>query len=112
MLAAGKPTSGGATKHQRQADQPASAGLPSLASAGLLVPALVLVPVLVLVLEKELLTGLAMRMADDPINQVKKMIKDLKKMIVKLMEETNEEGDEQRLCDGELVVVYYCTSVD
>ena len=65
--------------------------------AGLLVPALVLVPVLVLVLEKDLLTGLAMRMADDPFNQVKKMIKDLKKIIVKLMEETNEEGEELKI---------------
>merc|ERR1719164_362960 len=45
------------------------------------------------------LSALAMRVADDPFKKVKKMIKDL---IVKLMEEANEEAEHKGWCDTEL----------
>ena len=46
-----------------------------------------------------MLSALAMRVADDPFKKVKKMIKDL---IVKLMEEANEEAEQKGFCDAEL----------
>merc|ERR1719310_1452473 len=45
------------------------------------------------------LSLVAARAADDPFKKVKKMIKDL---IVKLMEEANEEADKKGFCDAEL----------
>merc|ERR1719291_920392 len=45
------------------------------------------------------LSALAVRVAEDPFSKVKKMIKDL---IVKLMEEANEEAEHKGWCDTEL----------
>merc|ERR1719160_1164864 len=45
------------------------------------------------------LSLIAARAAEDPFKKVKKMIKDL---IVKLMEEANEEADKKAFCDTEL----------
>merc|ERR1711907_537408 len=50
-------------------------------------------------LNSRVLSALAMRVADDPFKKVKKMIKDL---IVKLMEEANEEAEHKGWCDTEL----------
>merc|ERR1712079_808515 len=45
------------------------------------------------------LSTLAVRVADDPFKKVKKMIKDL---LVRLMEEANEEAEHKGWCDTEL----------
>merc|ERR1711876_43530 len=45
------------------------------------------------------LSALAVRVADDPFSRSKKMIKDL---IVRLMEEANEEAEHKGWCDTEL----------
>merc|ERR1719243_420386 len=50
-------------------------------------------------LNSRVLSALAVRVADDPFKKVKKMIKDL---IVKLMEEANEEAEHKGWCDTEL----------
>merc|ERR1712174_28508 len=50
-------------------------------------------------LNSRVLTALAVRVQDDPFRKVKKMIKDL---IVKLMEEANEEAEHKGWCDTEL----------
>merc|ERR1719345_652359 len=50
-------------------------------------------------INSRVLSALAMRVSDDPFNKVKKMIKDL---IVKLMEEANEEVEQKGFCDTEL----------
>merc|ERR1712228_841863 len=50
-------------------------------------------------LGSRVLSTLAMRVADDPFQKVKKMIKDL---IVRLMEEANEEAEHKGWCDTEL----------
>merc|ERR1719235_1033745 len=50
-------------------------------------------------LNSRMLSALAVRVADDPFSKVKKMIKDL---IVKLMEEANEEAEHKGWCDTEL----------
>merc|ERR1719271_1664798 len=50
-------------------------------------------------INSRVLSALAMRVADDPFKKVKKMIKDL---IVKLMEEANEEAEHKGFCDKEL----------
>merc|ERR1719409_1556043 len=50
-------------------------------------------------INSRVLSALAMRVADDPFKKVKKMIKDL---IVKLMEEANEEAEHKGFCDTEL----------
>jgi len=50
-------------------------------------------------LNSRVLSALAVRVADDPFKKVKKMIKDL---IVKLMEEANEEASHKGWCDTEL----------
>merc|ERR1719231_2254197 len=50
-------------------------------------------------INSRVLSALAMRVADDPFKKVKKMIKDL---IVKLLEEANEEADHKGWCDTEL----------
>jgi len=50
-------------------------------------------------LDSRVLEALAQKVTDDPFNKVKKMIKDL---IVKLMEEANEESDHKGWCDTEL----------
>merc|ERR1712050_772210 len=50
-------------------------------------------------LNSRLLSALAMRVGDDPFVKVKKMIKDL---IVRLMEEANEEAEHKGWCDTEL----------
>mmetsp|Transcript_32685 Transcript_32685/g.74702 ORF Transcript_32685/g.74702 Transcript_32685/m.74702 type:complete len:668 (-) Transcript_32685:51-2054(-) len=50
-------------------------------------------------LNSRVLSALAVRVADDPFEKVKKMIKDL---IVRLMEEANEEAEHKGWCDTEL----------
>merc|ERR1719410_2472623 len=50
-------------------------------------------------LNSRVLSALAVRVADDPFVKVKKMIKDL---IVRLMEEANEEAEHKGWCDTEL----------
>jgi hypothetical protein len=50
-------------------------------------------------LNSRVLSALAVRVADDPFGKVKKMIKDL---IVRLMEEANEEAEHKGWCDTEL----------
>jgi len=50
-------------------------------------------------INSRVLSALAVRVADDPFKKVKKMIKDL---IVKLMEEANEEAEHKGWCDTEL----------
>merc|ERR1712224_408157 len=50
-------------------------------------------------INSRVLSALAMRVSDDPFKKVKKMIKDL---IVKLMEEANEEAEHKGWCDTEL----------
>merc|ERR1712085_121196 len=50
-------------------------------------------------LNSRVLPALADRVQDDPFRKVKKMIKDL---IVRLMEEANEEADHKGWCDTEL----------
>merc|ERR1719469_249593 len=50
-------------------------------------------------LNSKVLSALAVRVADDPFSKVKKMIKDL---IVRLMEEANEEAEHKGWCDTEL----------
>merc|ERR1712151_567319 len=50
-------------------------------------------------LNSRVLSALATRVADDPFVKVKKMIKDL---IVRLMEEANEEAEHKGWCDTEL----------
>merc|ERR1719464_1682295 len=50
-------------------------------------------------LNSRVLSALSVRVADDPFVKVKKMIKDL---IVRLMEEANEEAEHKGWCDTEL----------
>merc|ERR1719408_1076221 len=50
-------------------------------------------------INSRVLSALAMRVSADPFKKVKKMIKDL---IVKLMEEANEEAEQKGFCDTEL----------
>merc|ERR1719411_1959070 len=50
-------------------------------------------------LSSRVLSALAVRVADDPFVKVKKMIKDL---LVRLMEEANEEAEHKGWCDTEL----------
>jgi len=50
-------------------------------------------------LDSRVLSALAVRVSDDPFSKVKKMIKDL---IVRLMEEANEEAEHKGWCDTEL----------
>merc|ERR1719210_1420491 len=50
-------------------------------------------------LDSRVLSALAGRVADDPFRKVKKMIKDL---LVRLMEEANEEAEHKGWCDTEL----------
>jgi len=50
-------------------------------------------------LNSRILSALAVRVSDDPFKKVKKMIKDL---IVRLMEEANEEAEHKGWCDTEL----------
>merc|ERR1719189_2273114 len=50
-------------------------------------------------LNSRMLSALAVRVSDDPFAKVKKMIKDL---IVRLMEEANEEAEHKGWCDTEL----------
>merc|ERR1712217_296072 len=51
------------------------------------------------VLNSRVLSALSVRVADDPFTKVKKMIKDL---IVRLMEEANDEAEHKGWCDTEL----------
>jgi len=50
-------------------------------------------------LNSRVLSALAMRVSDDPFQKVKKLIKDL---LVRLMEEANEESEHKGWCDTEL----------
>jgi cell division septum initiation protein DivIVA len=50
-------------------------------------------------LNSRVLSALALRVSEDPFKQVKKMIKD---MIVRLLEEANEEAEQKGWCDTEL----------
>merc|ERR1719421_1413319 len=50
-------------------------------------------------IDSRVLGALALRVSDDPFKKVKKMVKDL---IVKLMEEANEEAEHKGWCDTEL----------
>merc|ERR1719411_738613 len=50
-------------------------------------------------LNSRVLSAVAVRASDDPFRKVKKMIKDL---IVRLMEEANEEAEHKGWCDTEL----------
>jgi len=50
-------------------------------------------------LSSKVLSALAIRVASDPFKKIKKMIKD---MIVKLMEQANEEANTKGYCDAEL----------
>merc|ERR1719305_1100972 len=50
-------------------------------------------------LNSRVLSAIAVRVSDDPFQKVKKMIKDL---IVRLMEEANEEAEHKGWCDTEL----------
>merc|ERR1740121_1897214 len=50
-------------------------------------------------LNSRVLSALSVRVADDPFTKVKKMIKDL---IVRLMEEANDEAEHKGWCDTEL----------
>merc|ERR1712159_591173 len=50
-------------------------------------------------LNSRVLSAIAVRVSDDPFEKVKKMIKDL---IVRLMEEANEEAEHKGWCDTEL----------
>merc|ERR1712216_387565 len=50
-------------------------------------------------LNSRVLSAIAVRVSDDPFKKVKKMIKDL---IVRLMEEANEEAEHKGWCDTEL----------
>merc|ERR1712139_660655 len=50
-------------------------------------------------LNSRVLAALAVRATEDPFTKIKKMIKD---MIVKLMEEANEEAEQKGFCDQEL----------
>merc|ERR1719261_1574514 len=50
-------------------------------------------------INSRVLSALSMRVAEDPFKKVKKMIKDL---LVKLMEEANEEAEHKGWCDTEL----------
>merc|ERR1711876_73229 len=50
-------------------------------------------------LNSRILSALAVRVSDDPFAKVKKMIKDL---LVRLMEEANEEAEHKGWCDTEL----------
>merc|ERR1719214_555076 len=50
-------------------------------------------------IHSRVLSALAVRVADDPFKKVKKMVKDL---IVKLMEEANNEASHKGWCDTEL----------
>merc|ERR1712066_627800 len=50
-------------------------------------------------LSSRVLSALSIRVADDPFAKVKKMIKDL---LVRLMEEANEEAEHKGWCDTEL----------
>jgi len=50
-------------------------------------------------LNSNILSALAMRVSDDPLSKVKKMIQD---MVYKLMEEANEEAEHKGFCDTEM----------
>jgi prefoldin subunit 5 len=50
-------------------------------------------------LNSRVLSAIAMRVSDDPFKKVKKMLKDL---VVKLMEEANDEAEHKGWCDTEL----------
>merc|ERR1719199_1031229 len=50
-------------------------------------------------IDSRVLTALAIRVSDDPFKKVKKMIKD---MIVKLLDEANEEAEHKGWCDTEM----------
>merc|ERR1719456_45707 len=50
-------------------------------------------------LDSRILSVLSMRVQDDPMKKIKKMIKDL---IVKLLEEAHQEAEQKGFCDGEM----------